>query len=358
MTRYEIYRRHCAHLLGGFIKSEMIQSTHFLSARQQTICTCVRFASSLVSKKEAGSAPSTNAPLKIEFNSSYLQASGERLAFTSSDFRERLTLIEACLSIGQTRRAQVLFRNLVVGYPTLAEQLVDVHVHNSFLEAFTKSTDNSSFRDALKWFNAFKRSNVGPNVTSYAILVQAALKKDRRDIIRMLVDDMKLTLKESNVTEYDLLNHPIFCEMNFDVLKQHLHIQHDGSIGSSVCMNTHDNRSNVLEDTPLKSSQGRLLPFIQENLRRLYLHDTSQLANDSQLFDLQIQMEQDTCRIGLQRLISQKEMVYEKTGVRMVASDVRRLMDTWHTELIPIIKGEMEKCKQTVRGKCEPGSDV
>ena len=173
----------------------------------------------VISPTSTAKTRSTSSPsslTQISFEDAFPQEhGGYRTVFTAADFQERLTLIEACLRTKQIHRAQVLFRNLCVTYPDLAARLIDVHVHNSFLEGFASHDGmggKAYFKDALKWFNALKKSEIRPNLTSYVIMIRGALQHERSDVVKILVDDLKVTLRECKITNQDILRHPLIAE--------------------------------------------------------------------------------------------------------------------------------------------------
>lgn len=116
--------------------------------------------------------------------------------------RERISLIDACLKTGQLSRAKILYKSLTAntsssmtsttntGTSSAAStlnihqhhqqnnNLVDIHIHNSFLESFVHSFNPSAansisqFQELLSWFNSIKQNGITPNVTSFAILLK------------------------------------------------------------------------------------------------------------------------------------------------------------------------------------------
>ena len=319
-------------------------------------------------------------PLVISFEEAFPQEyGGFRENFTANDFQERLCLIEACLRTGQIPRAQLLLRTLASSYPMLYHKMVDVHVHNSFLEAFLHSspTDgmgggmgdgmgmgmqgarSTSFRDALKWFNqnlkrkmSSSNDSTDPlhqaNLTSYAILIRGALAADRSDVVKLLAEDMKRSLRTHQCTHHELLRHPRFTEPETDALARILGLHKPGctapsqqaarllSAGAAA-----PNAAAAAVNLPLiKDSSGPLLPYIKQNLKLL-----SQPAEQhaTTMFDLQMRLEEESCRIGLERIVQSRETVLEKTGMSVIAADMQRLMNMWHTELTPLIEQEIQK---------------
>ena len=306
---------------------------------------------------------------------------GMRDIFTSTHYRHRLSLVEACLRTGQIKRAEIMLDNLMSNYPVLSKRWINVHVYNMFLRAFirpsdaqtpTKSTSvvgDIKFRDALGWFQRMKKAGVKPNTTTYALLMDGAIQyrgmnPTQTDFLSILVGDFRRFVRENDgtlakffqderqmVEELVRVADLVGIERNeFESsLKTAFGVDHSPTgapkkdltdPGDDLGFASSLSRSD-LELPLVKPSKASNLQFVKESLNAVLGSDSG-----TSLYEKQIHIEQESFRINLEQLLEMSEKKREVTGIGIMPPEVKKLAKLWYDEFMPKVHAELEKCRK------------
>ena len=281
------------------------------------------------------------------------------------EFRDRLALIEACLRTGQLSRAHLLFTDLQ-NDKILFDKFVDVHVHNSFMEAHVLSLSRNQngsliggmanngiqqYQDLFKWFQAMRKAKVMPNATSFALLVRGALECNlSNDFVKLLTQDMKRSLKDYDVNIVNLMDSHVFEPRHVESLRNILSAEL-AALKPDLAAQESALLAKAQEPAPIPQElvdMPAVMPTKSGNLEYVKRPLDMAVHQSQSLLDQQIAIEQESFSANLQFLLDASDKRKTATGIGILPGPVRRLATDWHRAFLPVVQRQIQKYSKEV----------
>ncbi|QSL65643.1 hypothetical protein MERGE_002956 [Pneumocystis wakefieldiae] len=290
---------------------------------------------------------------------------------TFYDNNELLSVFDACISTGDLNRGYILMNHL----SHEAEPSFIIQIHNRYLQALVDRIKKSGdFESVNKCFHDLeKKYNIIGNETTFALMLKAALYiKDPEESKITINGFSKLwrLKKKENIgkifNESSILDHQeilkVFkiMDINFSELKQeYRHI-----LKKAVDIDKKGEKSTYLfhplENVPellSTSVSGPGLQLLKKTLRPLtdpnieINYDTKDLSRefDSTSFNMARQrlLENNALDTALERWKWDHEQLVQRGGLSFRKA-LNPLLFEWHSLMIPLIKEEIERCKNAI----------
>ncbi|KAI3642318.1 hypothetical protein MP228_011873 [Amoeboaphelidium protococcarum] len=276
--------------------------------------------------------------------------------------QRKLSLIEACLRTNQMERAQILFNAVIQqNKNAIQEGLVNTSLLNLFIRTSSAGLVSDASRNAslaadgmkqsLLWYQRLKSLQLQPNVTTYALLLKAAINfrncstqngSKSTDFVKIILSDFRKNMmsQRDNVGDGDndltsLFKHYEFTESEVKILNEYL-FQKSQQQQADSGVTYVQNESNLPQISAVNTPN---MAFVQQNLKALD-------ANFENLVDLQIHVEQESFRISQEQLMLSDQKVKDVTGIGRVSPELKKLSMIWLKRLTTRISGEIQHYKE------------
>ncbi|CAG8445151.1 9865_t:CDS:2, partial [Scutellospora calospora] len=270
-------------------------------------------------------------PLVILPQPSQLKDDGKILPHV---FSENLAVLYACLKLGQIERAKRILEYLESKGPMDMKHLLDVNLHNAFIEAFLDAPV-PELNLAFTWLDRMcDKCHVNPNLVTFSILVKGYLRKSEdfqcTTMLQVIVCEMEdkgfrfEQLIESNLLSdddtqklFELLNSDKESGLSKRLLKQ--------LEGETIPLTT--------EPIPTKAIGVKLMKNSLEALKEKGLDE----------YDRQIKLEENALHGAIERWKHDYEQMRKRGDAFAGVPSLRRAMWNWHEKLVPLIESELKK---------------
>ncbi|KAI9300871.1 hypothetical protein BJ944DRAFT_170100 [Cunninghamella echinulata] len=265
---------------------------------------------------------------------------------------EQFAVLNACIRSGSMDRADRVMGELFRTRPDEMSVFIDTNIFNSFLNGFVQGPQ-PSISACLGWFERMVSLGIIPDADTYAILVKGFLKMKSYHSARVLLQDMRCLISESQgSTQHDIQELLKELEIAAD---DRLGKETVGSLSTSHQVSSSPSPSSpsstlsnreIYENIPeVKPTDAIGVKFLQEQLSAL---QNSNEALKMDPYELQLELEKQGYEMALQKLKYMKETSKQR-GDSLGAlhlSPLKKIMWSWHERLIPLVQEEMAQCEK------------
>ena len=284
------------------------------------------------------------------------------------DVNDIYRILIACLQLGQLDQATATVRRLSNIYKPQSQEMLAVH--NAYLAGIVPkiviTKDLTLLARMNKWFEVEMRAKgTNPDGTTIALMVQASFFEDNEKKIGRTIRRYLALAREYGVFDSaiefsrEYLSHTEFSQMiqhDEGIVKEPQSIEeNDAQLGTreDLLQLSHDHVSHVI--TPQKQ-KGLGLSALQKSLA--LFSDNQKATNKAsaeqealrlgKLLKQQRQLERDTMSSALERWRIDHEESIKRAGVHssLQSKSIGSLMWTWHEQLLPAIKNELQEIRK------------
>ncbi|RCI02134.1 DNA-directed RNA polymerase [Rhizopus stolonifer] len=329
-----------------------------------TISKCIisRYNSTAAATPPAATEQET--PLRrqhIIFPNPGMQSFTETTRILPSAVAEQFAILKACIASGSMDRAQRIMSELYRAKPEEMKLFADINVYNYFLNGFVEAPEGPMTKYCLSWFDNMKEYGVHADANTFAIIVKGFLKvksyHTAKALLRDLAETEGINIEQMLRSEYLSKNDvEMFREMisvskgtldlNIEKLLKELESATDQILGKPAVKEipkTEEKLKQIEVVPEAKPTKSIGVHFLQEQLAALRDPHASVKTDP---YELQLGLEQQGYEMALQRLLHTKEQSIERgdTLNAMNLSPLKRIMWTWHQNMVPLIQEEIMRC--------------
>ncbi|CAG8530136.1 4387_t:CDS:10, partial [Acaulospora morrowiae] len=283
---------------------------------------------------------------------------------SSTDFSEKFAILHACLKLREVGRAKKILEYLYEYSPRDMYHLLDINVHNAYLEALVVV----HYESALIWLDTLDEYGLKPDLTTFSILIRGFLRVSSEinglSLLKALNYEMEqngftldqlvkndLLLDEEIVQLIELFNNEkdpdhdsrLFLEKLTRLHKSEQSIsihaladEHVSAVEEHVSSSTDTVPGMSSEQSPAKMAIGvKLMKSTLEALKETQLSE----------YERQIRLEENALHAAIERWKYEHEQLRKIGKPNPGVADMKKCIWDWHEALVPLIQDELKMCK-------------
>ncbi|CAG8507454.1 1798_t:CDS:2, partial [Acaulospora colombiana] len=306
-----------------------------------------------------------------------------------TEFSEKLSILHACLKLGDIERAGKIWQNLHDIAPNDMIHLLNISVHNAFLEALVETSEPAYYETALRWLDELDGYGLKPDMMTFTILIRGFLRfiislRFLPNLIFHPVATHQLCLKlNSEIKGLSLLKAMIYeMEQNGftieQLVKSRLLLDEDIVQLIELFVNEEDpdrdshflldkltglhksERNTVtpvqsIEQIPVVNGESASAvpgsPPVQSSTKVAIgvklMKSTLGALKETQLseYERQIRLEENALHAAIERWKYEHEQMRKVGKQSSGFPSIKKYMWDWHETLVPMIEDELKKCR-------------
>ncbi|CAG8777327.1 13229_t:CDS:10, partial [Gigaspora margarita] len=253
-------------------------------------------------------------------------------------FSENLAVLFACLKLGQTDRAKRILEYLENKGPMDMKYLLDINLHNAFLEAFLDAPV-PDLHVAFSWLDRMRdKCHINPNLATFAILLKGYLRKSKDFQCTTMLQVIAFDMEDKGFRFEQLIESNLLSDDDTQKLLELLNSDKNSSLSKRLLKHLENETTTPLTNYPIPpiSTKAFGVKLIKNSLEALKEKGLDQ-------YDRQTKLEENALHGAIERWKHDYEQMRKRGDTFSGIPSLRKAMWAWHEKLVPLIEMELKK---------------
>ncbi|CAG8711581.1 27154_t:CDS:2, partial [Racocetra persica] len=250
-------------------------------------------------------------------------------------FSENLAVLYACLKLGQIERAKRICEYLENKGPMDMKHLLDVNLHNAFIEAFLDAPV-PELNLAFAWLDRMcDKCHVNPNLMTFAILVKGYLRKSKDFQCTTMLQVIVFEMEDKGFRFEQLIESNLLSDDDTQKLLELLNSDKESSLSKRLLKQLEDETTTPLTKEPISTKAFGV------KLMKSSLEAVKEKGPDQ--YNRQTKLEENALHGAIERWKHDYEQMRKRGDTFAGIPSLRKAMWAWHKKLVPLIEMELKK---------------
>ncbi|RIB09389.1 hypothetical protein C2G38_273120 [Gigaspora rosea] len=253
-------------------------------------------------------------------------------------FSENLAVLYACLKLGQTDRAKRILEYLENKGPMDMKHLLDINLHNAFLEAFLDAPV-PELHVAFSWLDRMRdKCHINPNLATFAILLKGYLRKSKDFQCTTMLQVIAFDMEDKGFRFEQLIESNLLSDDDTQKLLELLNSDKNSSLSKRLLKHLENETTTSLTNDPIPPIPTKAfgVKLIKNSLEALKEKGLDQ-------YDRQTKLEENALHGAIERWKHDYEQMRKRGDTFSGIPSLRKAMWAWHEKLVPLIEMELKK---------------